>query len=378
MRGRGAAVPPVTLLIKPASSLCNMRCKYCFYADVAANRDIPSYGIMSEETLEHLVKGVFAYAEQSVSFGFQGGEPTLAGIGFYRKLVLLQEKYNAKHIAVYNSIQTNGYLLNEEWAEFFKAHGFLVGLSLDGSKEVHDKLRVDAYGKGTYGKVRDAAALLARHGVDFNILCVVSEYAAEHPRQVYNALKQYKYLQFIPCLDPLDGWKKNYSLSEKKYAAFLNETFRLYAESFLSGEYVSVRNFDNYIGILLGRPPENCAMNGRCAAYYLVEGDGSVFPCDFYVLDRWKLGNVAQDSFADMATSEKLREFTEESLFVTEECKRCPWYPLCRGGCKRDREPFIDGHPGRNRLCESFKHFFAYSYPVMLKMAHIIQRQSGK
>lgn len=282
-------MPPVNLLIKPASSMCNMRCKYCFYADVSKNWKTEFYGMMNEDTLEILVKRVFEYATGYAGFAFQGGEPTLAGFGFYRNLIALQERYNTRKIPVYNSIQTNGFGLNEEWAKFFADHHFLVGLSMDGIKEAHDALRLDAQGSGTYEAVAKSAALLERFGVPFNILCVVNHFVARHPQKVYQNLKKYRYLQFIPCLDSFEGEKENYSLSSSRYGEFLKATFDLYYRDFLSGNYVSVRNFDNYIRMLQGYPPESCGMNGICSCQFVVEGDGSVFPCDFYVLDRWKL-----------------------------------------------------------------------------------------
>ncbi len=367
-------MPPITMLIKPASSLCNMRCKYCFYADIAENRNIRSYGMMTDETLENLVKAAFEYADGSATFAFQGGEPTLAGIDFYKLLISLQKKYNKNNISVYNSIQTNGYDINEEWACFFKEQNFLVGLSLDGTKSIHDALRVDANGYGTFNRVKATAELLTKFDVEFNILCVVNNFTARHPRQVFDSLKQYKYLQFIPCLDPFGGRGDIYSLTEKRYTSFLIETFEAYYQSFLKNSPVSIRNFDNYITMLSGRPPENCGMCGRCEGYFLIEGDGTVFPCDFYVLDKWALGNINQSSLAEIAENEKMKLFKEESLFVHEKCKVCKWYPLCRGGCKRDREPFVNGNPGLNRLCGSFKEFFEYSYEKMCRMSDILGR----
>lgn len=362
-------MPPVSLLIKPVSGLCNMACKYCFYADVMDNRQTPYYGKMNEETLDMLVRKVFLYAEKSASFAFQGGEPTLAGIAFYEKLIELQEKYNVKGIRVFNSIQTNGYELDRAWANFFKKHNFLVGLSMDGYRELHDSLRVDRKNCGTYTKVERAAKLMADVGVDFNILTVVNNFVARYPRRVFEHLKKYQYLQFIPCIDSFDGEKEKYSLSIERYTKFLKETFDCYYENIMKDNYVSVRNFDNYIGILLGRRPENCAMNGRCAPYFLIEGDGSVYPCDFYVLDKWKIGNIVEDSFESLGSSEVMQNFISESCHIDEKCRECEWGFLCRGGCKRDREPIIDGIPGKNRYCECYQEFFKYAYSRMIKIA---------
>jgi len=362
-------MPPVNILIKPASSLCNMRCKYCFYADVSENRETRSYGMMTLDTLEQLVKRTFAYATGYAGFAFQGGEPTLVGLDFYKKLLELQETYNTKHIRVFNSIQTNGYAIDAEWAEFFAKHQFLVGLSMDGTKEAHDSLRLDASGNGTFDRIRKTAELFAKKGVQFNILCVVNNFVARYPQKVYEQLKKYKYMQFIPCLDAFDQTPTAYSLTPERYATFLRQTFDLYYRDFMSGNYVSVRNFDNYVNILMGRPPESCAMNGCCTCYFVVEGDGSVYPCDFYVLDEWKLGNIFDKTLDEMIRSEPAQEFVEQSKYVSEACKSCRYYRICRGGCRREREPFVDGHPGLNRHCKCYTAFFDNSIPKLMEIA---------
>ena len=368
-------MPPVNILIKPASSLCNMRCKYCFYADVSDNRAVKSYGMMNEETLENLVKRVFEYATGYAVFSFQGGEPTMVGIDFYKCLLALQSKYNTKRINVSNSIQTNGYIIDAEWAEFLAKNKFLVGLSMDGTRDIHNSLRIDASGKGTYGKAELAAQLFRKYGVEFNILCVVNNFVARHPKKVYDTLKGYKYIQFIPCLDDFDGEKTEYSLTNDKYAKFLTTVFEEYYNDFISGNYVSVRNFDNYISILLGSAPENCAMRGMCTCYFVVEGDGSVFPCDFYVLDEWYLGNLNNDSFDSMIKSQRALDFVNGSLGKPDECRECKFFRLCRGGCRREREPFVDGSLSQNRLCEAYKAFFSASYGKMIDIAKRLIRE---
>ena len=359
----------VNILIKPASSLCNMRCKYCFYSDVAESRSTQSYGIMTEETIEALIKKVFDVAEESAGFLFQGGEPTLAGLPFFKRVIELQKKYNVNKIPVQNSIQTNGYAINDEWAQFLTESKFLVGLSIDGTRETHNSLRIDASGKGTYDKVMNAARLFDKHGVEFNILCVVNNFVARYPRKVYNELKRFKYLQFIPCLDPFDGEKQPFSLTNERYASFLCATFDEYYRDFMEGNYVSIRNFDNYVRIFMGYPPENCAMCGRCTCYFVAEGDGSIFPCDFYVLDEWKLGNVHESSFEELLESEKAKKFVAVSGHISEKCRACRYYPLCRGGCRRDREPLSSGMPSLNRLCAAYEKFFEYTNERMAEMA---------
>lgn len=363
---------PISLLIKPASSLCNMSCKYCFYADVSDNREIKSYGIMRDDTLENIVKKAFDYAEGIANFAFQGGEPTLAGLNFYKKLLDLQKKYNTNNIRVNNAIQTNGFNVNDEWAKFFADNKFLVGLSIDGTRDIHNSLRVDKSQRGTYDRIIKTATLFEKHRVEYNILCVVNNFVARYPKKVYDTLKKYKYIQFIPCLDNFDGTKSKFSLTNKRYTNFLKVTFDEYYKDFLKGNYVSVRNFDNYINMLMGKPPENCAMNGACTCYFVIEGDGSVFPCDFYVLDEWKLGNINENSFDEMITSDLAHKFVEVSKYKDEKCESCKYHFLCRGGCRRDREPLIDGKPCLNRLCDSYIDFFEHSYSKMYEIARRI------
>ena len=362
-------MPPLNLLIKPASSLCNMRCRYCFYADEAGRRAVPSCGIMSGETLDLLVRRAFGYAEGTLTFAFQGGEPTLAGLDFYRSLHDLENKYNTRGIKVFHAIQTNGLALDDDWADFFSSNGWLVGLSLDGFRETHDACRTDAGGKGTYDRVMKAARLLERHQVDFNVLCVVTDQTARHPIKVYESLKRFKYIQFIPCLDPPDGQRQPYSLTNERYASFLMNTFDMYYRDFMQGHYISVRNFDNYVRMLAGYPPESCAMTGQCTCYGVVESDGSVYPCDFYALDEWRLGSIRDTGFADLFSSEKAQDFIRQSQHVSDECRTCPYARLCRGGCRREREPFSDGHPSLNRYCAALRAFFDHSIRSMSGMA---------
>lgn len=351
-------MPPISLLIKPASGACQYRCRYCFYADVMNNREISNYGNMTSDTLETLVKRAMNYAEGSVSFAFQGGEPTLAGLDFYKELIRLEKKYN-RGLQVFNSIQTNGGLIDDEWAKFLSENHFLVGLSLDGTRELHNKYRKNAMGEGTYERTLKAAELFQKHGVEFNILCVVNDDIASHPTKTYEAIRRFRFLQFIPCIDDFDSEERMFSPSAENYGNFLIETFKLYLRDIQKREYVSVRSFDNYVQMLKGRRPESCSMTGRCTCYFVIEGNGDVYPCDFYVLDKWKLGNIRENDFRTMLKSEKAQEFVASSVYMHPDCRTCRHYSMCRGGCRRDREPFDDqNRPGKSRYCESYKMFF--------------------
>lgn len=364
----------LTILVKPASSLCNMRCDYCFYHDVAKNREISSYGIMSDDTLDTLIRRAFAFAERSVSFVFQGGEPMLAGIDFYRSVIKYQRKYNSRGITVYNTIQTNATLIDDEFAAFFKEHSFLVGVSLDGNRALHDKYRHFPEGKGSYERVSAGIEHLKNHRVDFNAIAVISKDSAASPKEVYAALREYGYLQFIPLIDDFGGGEAEFSLSAEDYGKFLTEVFDLYYRDIISDRYVSVRDFDSYVNMLRGYPPSSCAMQGKCGGYFTVEADGGVYPCDFYVTDEYKIGNVKDSSFFSLAKSEKLCGFIEGSVHIDAKCQKCRWLPLCRGGCRRHREPF----PSLTKYCEAYSFFFEKCYDKMIAIAKLANNAQRK
>ena len=365
----------LSLLIKPVSGSCQYRCSYCFYRDVMAHREEANAGVMSEETLETMVRRALASAEESVTFAFQGGEPTLAGLGFFKKLIALEKRY-ARTAFISNSIQTNGGTLDDEWADFLAENRFLVGLSMDGTREMHDRYRLDADGKGTFERTVQAAETLRRHGVDFNVLCVVNSMVAAHPEEAYESLKLYKFIQFIPCIDGFDTENACFAPSAEALGQFLIRTFDLYMRDLLSGDYTSVRIFDNYIQILSGRKPEICAMNGRCSCSLVIEADGSAYPCDFYVLDRWKLGNVIKNSFDELQNSARAKEFVSSSVYVDPACRKCAHYSLCRGGCRRDREPFDEfGRPSLNKYCEGYRTFFDARGKELRELARTVLKQ---
>ena len=368
----------LSLLIKPASGSCNMRCRYCFYADVTDIRETKSYGIMHQNVLEALVRNALNVATEKCVFAFQGGEPTLAGLNFFKSLIELEQRYNVRDVQIVHSIQTNGLCIDDEWAAFLRDHKFLTGLSIDGTKAVHDDLRIDAAGKGTHNRCLAAARILKRAAVEFNILTVLTKQLAAHPDKVWKFFKQqdFRHIQFIPCLDGLedDIGSNSYSLTPHAYGNFLCRIFDLWYQDFVMGNYYSVRIFDNYISMLGGYPPENCGMSGNCVAYALIEADGSVYPCDFYALDEYRLGSVLTDPIDVMLQGAAAQQFIQPSKYISPECNSCEYFPLCRGGCRRDREPLANGMPRLNRFCSAYKMFFSHAMPRMMKIARSIQR----
>lgn len=369
-------MPALSLLIKPASSLCNLRCSYCFYHDVAANRQTPSYGVMAPDTLETVVDRALSFATGSCTFAFQGGEPTLAGLDFFRRFEALLAARTPPGLSISRALQTNGLLLDEEWAAFLAQHHYLVGLSMDGPSDLHDARRPDAQGKGTFARTLAAAARLRKAGVDFNILSVVDSLVARRAAKVYAFFRKQglPYLQFIPCLDDF-GASGPPRLTPGRWAAFLKTTFDLWYEDVTQGHPVSIRLFDNLLEMLAGYPPETCGMSGRCTCQFVVEATGDVFPCDFYVTDAYRLGNLRDLSIPELRQAPAAQRFIQESLPLPDACRACPWYALCRGGCRRYREPFVDGQPGRYQLCQAYLDFFPYAVPRLRALAQQLPRR---
>lgn len=368
-------MPAISIMMKPVSGHCNMHCNYCFYTDETLKRKHASYGVMSLATLEAIIKKTLAFAEGNCSILFQGGEPTLAGLDFFKSVMELEQKWNVNQVTIQNSIQTNGLFITPDWARFFHDYNFLVGLSLDGTKEVHDACRRDNHQEGTFDSVLKTIALFQEYQVEFNILTVVTKYTVAHTQEIYSFYKEmgFEWQQYIPCLNPLDEFHNNYdySLSSKDYALFLKELFDCWYTEAKTGHLRYVRYFIGLMNLLCRRPPGACEMNGQCSRQFVIEADGSIFPCDFYMLDEWLLGNFTKDSIADIEKKREELKFIEASTQLPSLCKQCNWVYLCRGGCRRDRIPFDNGSLGKNRHCSSFREFFEYAYPRLVEILNL-------
>ena len=355
----------VSFLIKPASSACNMRCRYCFYEDEAESRAVHNYGLMTDATAETLLREGFALADPggAVSFLFQGGEPTLAGLGFFKRFTARAKELCPQGVTISFAIQTNGMVLDEAWADFFKEEDYLVGLSLDGFRELHDLYRRDAAGHDTFARTRRALGLLTRRGVRTNVLTVVTAQAAKRPDSLYNELKKLgaRYMQFIPCLDPLGEARggRPWSLTPEAYGAFLCRLFDLWYADWAKGDWHSVRLFEDHVNLLLGAGASSCAACGQCGSYFVVEADGGVYPCDFYAMDDWRMGTLGHETLADMAGGGTARRFLAWGAEKPAECASCRWRGLCNGGCKND----WTGHEGapHNYYCDAFRRYFAHA-----------------
>lgn len=365
----------IQLLIKPASGMCNLRCSYCFYCDEMKNRKTRNYGFMSEKTLENLVKRAFENEKEFCGFAFQGGEPTLCGLDFFEKFIALEKKYNVGKISVFHSIQTNGFALSEKWADFFVRNKFLVGVSLDGMRATHDTYRKAMNGKGSFESILDTISLFERKGVSFNILTVVNAITAKNISSIYSFYKErgWNYFQFIPCLDPLMEKQgiRNYSLKPEIYGEFLVKLFELWYADVKKGKMPYIREFENYIGMLLGYEPELCSQRGHCSIQLVVEADGSVYPCDFYVTDKYNMGNIENYSINELRRRGLELGFVQESMKKPRECMECPYGFLCRGGCRRMCVVDSKGNIGINYFCKSYKQLFEATLPRFKELARL-------
>ena len=363
------------LLIKPSSGACNLRCRYCFYTDEMNCRKVARRPFMSKEFFALIIDKALSHLslqncrDRNLSIGFQGGEPTLSGLEFFRFAVKYVSDKTPKEIKVAYFLQTNGMTVDEEWARFFKENNFLIGLSMDGNSELHDKNRIDERGAGTHKRVNESARILRKYGCDFNILTVVTRDTARYPQKIYNYYKKlgFSFQQYIPCISPLDGEDTVFALTPERYGDFLCKLFDVWYDDVVHGRAVYNREFENYIGILLGRPPEECGMAGVCSVQYLIESDGSVYPCDFFALDEYMLGNLSTDSFSDIDGKRERIGFIERSKKLPGDCEACRYLPLCRGGCRRNRN-----EDGKNRFCLAYKKFFEYALPRLQNIARAV------
>lgn len=365
----------VNVLIKPSSGFCNLHCRYCFYHSPKLNKNTDDRGFMKKKTAENLIKRAYEYASMQVVFAFQGGEPTLCGLDFYRDFADMAKSLNTKSLQISFSIQTNGIAIDEEWAKFLAENKFLVGLSIDGPSRVHNTNRIDAAENSSLKRVMETKRLFDKYQVEYNALCVVTSETAKYPAQVYEFFKKQaiQYIQYIPCLDPSDEdpGQHEFSLIPADYENFLKKTFDLWYQDIMAGQITVIRTFDNYIAMMLGYPPESCGMSGHCSCQFVVEADGSVYPCDFYVLDENVIGNVSDDTFESIITSEAVKEFLDKGEIINNKCYDCRWYFICRDGCRRYR----DSKTSLNYYCDTFINFFDYCYPRLNEIAQRVSRR---
>lgn len=356
---------PISFLIKPASSGCDLRCKYCFYADVSEHREVKTNGIMNEDTMHTLIEEALKDEFSEITFAFQGGEPTLAGIDYFKAFVSYVQQQKKTHQNIHYALQTNAYTIDEAWCSFFHEHDFLIGVSLDGYKENHNYFRLAMKQTTTYQRVMQSIHLLRKHEVQFNVLTVLSAQLAKHPQKLYRFYKEQKfdYVQLIPCLSGLDEPQNEFSLHPHLFASFYKTFYDLWLKDFQKNDYMSVTLFDNIIPMYRGVAPQQCGMLGHCALQYVVESDGSIYPCDFFVLDSYCAGNIKKNSIEEMEKSQPMINFLTEKKRTTPLCESCTFHKICFGNCKRLNTTYFN-----DTYC-GYQDFLTHAYPSMIEIA---------
>ena len=381
-------IPPrIHVLAKPSGATCNLACSYCFFLDKELLYPGSKFR-MTEETLEVYIRQLIeTHRSNEVTVAWQGGEPTLMGLDFYRKAIQLQEKYRRPGMTFENTMQTNGTLLNDDWCLFFKENSFLIGLSLDGPRDLHDTYRVDKGGKPTFDRVMHGLRLLQKHGVEHNILTTVNRVTGDHPREVYRFLRDEagaSWIQFIPVVERISADGHNLSqagdqvsdrtVRPEQFGRFLIRVFDEWSRNDIGRVYVT--NFEAALANWLGLPSSGtCVFDKTCGYGLALEHNGDLYSCDHFVEPAYLRGNIKMKHMVEMVGSEGQYEFGRHKLdSLPKYCLECPVRFACSGECPKNR--FLttsDGEPGLNYLCAGYKAFFQRVDEPMKMMAALIR-----
>jgi uncharacterized protein len=371
-------------MAKPRGAICNLDCEYCFYLRKEDLYQGSSFR-MSDQTLESYVRQyIAAQRAPEVNFAWQGGEPTLMGLDFFRKAVAYQQKYARPGMRIENALQTNGTLLDDEWCRFFDENRFLIGISLDGPREAHDFYRKDKGGAPTFDRVLHAIQLLKKHQVDFNILTCVSAANGEQPLEVYHFLRDEigaEHIQFIPIVERENatGFQEGTALTPRsitgeQYGRFLISIFNEWMRRDVGKVFVQM--FDTTLGHWLGAPGGLCVFQETCGLALAMEHNGDVYSCDHFVEPRHRLGNLLETPLTELVGSVQQKQFgLDKRESLPHYCRECPVLFACHGGCPKDRTELTpDGEPGLNHLCSGFKAFFTHVDESMRIMAGLLRQ----
>ena len=371
-------------MAKPRGSACNLNCSYCFFLKKQTLYPGSSFR-MTEEVHEAYTRQLLeAHQIPQVTVAWQGGEPTLMGLEFFRRTIALQAKYRKPGTCIENTLQTNGILLDDEWCRFFRDKNFLVGLSLDGPKELHDAYRKDKGGQGTFDRVLRAARLLQNHGVDFNILCTVNAKNSNHPLDVYRFFRDEldaHYIQFIPIVerDNETGFQEGSAVTDRsvlpeQFGRFLIAIFAEWVRRDVGSMFVV--NFDAMLAGWLGMAGTTCIFGQTCGLALALEHNGDLYSCDHFVEPGYFLGNILRTPMIELVASEKQRKFGRgKREFLPRYCRQCEFLHVCNGECPKNR--FLKtpaGEPGLNYLCAGYKAFFAHADKPMRIIADLLRR----
>ncbi|MBB5046901.1 uncharacterized protein HNR60_001650 [Rhodopseudomonas rhenobacensis] len=366
----------VQLMAKPTGASCNLACEYCFFRSKTELYPGSSFR-MSDDVLEAYTRQYLAQAGPKAVFLWQGGEPTLAGLGFYRRALALQRRFRRPHQVVHNSLQTNGVLLDDAWCAFLRDEEFLVGISLDGPANCHDRYRRDKAGHGTFSKVMRGIALLARHRVEFNVLATVNAANQERPLEVYRFLRDEagaRFLQFIPVVERTAfGDVSSRSVAPIAWGHFLIAIFDEWLRRDVGR--VSVQIFEAALAAQIGAPSPVCTFAATCGHALVLEHGGDVFMCDHFVDAQHRLGNLLVTPLADLAASADLAGFgLDKRDALPPKCRACDVRAACQGECPKNR--FVtapEGGAPLNYLCEGYGAFFRHVEAPMRRLATLLQ-----
>ena len=374
-----AAKAPFHLLCKPIGPICNLRCEHCFYLEKRSLYPRGERYRMNDATLERLIREQIASQPDEVSevtFAWQGGEPTLMGLAFFRRAVALQKRHALSDLRVTNTLQTNGTRLTPEWGPFLRDEGFLVGISIDGPAPLHDRYRRDARGRGSLARVLRGLEVLQEHQVEFNTLTCVQRSNGSHPQEIYRFLRGLgsRYLQFIPIVEhsPGTGISRR-SVHPRQFGRFLNTVFDCWKACDIGEAFI--QHFDMMLGILLGLPASLCVHAERCGRHLAMEHNGDLFHCDHFVDPPHRLGNILETPLPELVDSEKAERFgAAKREGLPGYCGRCRHLRFCHGGCPAHRLDKAPGEePGLNHLCEGYRLFYEHTLPAFEAMASSVR-----
>ena len=378
------APPGFQVMTKPRGAICNLACKYCYFLKKAALYPDSQFR-MSEAVLETFTKEYIAAQKMpEVTFAWQGGEPTLMGLDFFKQAVAFQGKYQRPGMRFLNALQTNGTLLDDDWCRFFRQHNFLIGISLDGPREYHDAYRVDKGGGPSFDRVRVGLDLLKKHQVDFNVLTTVHAANAAHPLDVYRFLRdeiETRFIQFIPIVerDNQTGSQEGNrvtkrSVTGRQYGEFLIAIFDEWVRKDVGRIFVQI--FDVALGVWAGEQAGLCIFNETCGLALAIEHNGDLFSCDHYVEPIHWLGNISTHEMGALVATEKQARFgAAKRDTLPSYCRHCEVRFVCNGGCPKNRIlKTPEGEPGLNFLCEGYRAFFNHIDPQMRLMAALLKQ----
>ncbi|MCL5801786.1 MAG: anaerobic sulfatase maturase [Gammaproteobacteria bacterium] len=373
------APPAFHIMLKPRGAICNLDCAYCYFLSKEMLYPGSRFRMANDLLEEYTRQYIAAQRVPEVTFAWQGGEPTLMGLDFFRLAVSLQQKYKRPGMRVHNALQTNGTTLDETWCEFFRDNDFLLGVSLDGPRNLHDFYRVDKGGQPTFDRVMAGIALLKRHHVEFNILTTVHAANAGQPLDVYRFLRDEigtQFIQFIPIVerDNGTGFQEGEkvtprSVTARQYGDFLIAIFDEWVRRDVGRVFVQI--FDVALAAWVGQRPGLCIFEETCGSALAMEHNGDLYSCDHFVEPRYKLGNIQEIPLLDMVASEQQMRFGQAKKdTLPRYCRECEVRFVCNGGCPKDRVIYTpDGEPGLNYLCAGFKAFFNHVDKPMRVMA---------